>query len=112
MGLFDLVYHFIHISLGLISKAPHFQYVYMSRCCNIQGYVILKFLGYIYCVYFQVHVGYLIKDYIVFYLQISGGASLYYHTDKIKRCCIYGLMQERHNSIANALELRLPCANP
>ena len=30
----------------------------------------------------------------------------------IKCCCIYGLMQERHNSIASPLELRLSCTNP
>ena len=27
-------------------------------------------------------------------------------------CNIYGLVQERRNSIANALELRLSCTNP
>ena len=29
-----------------------------------------------------------------------------------KMWCIYGLVQERHNSIANALELHLSCTNP
>ena len=68
----------------------------------LEGY-ILNFPGYIYRVYVQGHVGYLIRDCVVLFTNIRWCKSVPWHS-LIKCYCIYELMQERHNSIASPLE--------